>query len=57
MRNLINKLMKDESGQDMAEYAIALGIIALGTIAAFTTLGGDIAGALGVASAKLQAIK
>ena len=29
MRNLIKKLVKDESGQDVAEYAIALAIVAL----------------------------
>jgi len=28
--NLINKLVKDESGQDLAEYGIALAVIAVG---------------------------
>src|SRR4029450_2247476 len=28
MQNLIEKLMKDESGQDLAEYGIALAVIA-----------------------------
>lgn len=29
MMNLINKLVKDESGQDLAEYGIALGVISV----------------------------
>ena len=33
MRNLIEKLMKDESGQDIAEYAIALAIVAVAAAA------------------------
>ena len=38
MKNLIEKLIKDESGQDMAEYAIALGLIAVAAVTVFGTL-------------------
>ena len=38
MRNLIKKLVKDESGQDMAEYAIALAIVALAAVGIGTTM-------------------
>jgi len=29
MQNLIEKLVKDESGQDLAEYGIALAVVAV----------------------------
>jgi pilus assembly protein Flp/PilA len=50
MRNLIEKLIKDENGQDMAEYGIALAVIAVGAIAAFTALSGGVTTALGKAT-------
>ena len=34
MLNLINKLVKDESGQDLAEYGIALAVISVAAGAA-----------------------
>ena len=42
MFNLINKLVKDESGQDLAEYGIALGVIAVGVGVAVVALGGSV---------------
>ena len=42
MFNLINKLVKDESGQDLAEYGIALAVIALGAGAAAAVIAGDV---------------
>jgi Flp pilus assembly pilin Flp len=36
-----------QEGQTMAEYSIVLGVITLGVIALFITLGGQIAAALG----------
>jgi pilus assembly protein Flp/PilA len=54
MRNLIEKLMKDESGQDMAEYAIALAVVGVAVAAAFTTLSGNISTALGKANGILN---
>ena len=42
MRNLIEKLMKDESGQDLAEYALLISLIALVAVAAVTLLGNQI---------------
>jgi Flp pilus assembly pilin Flp len=40
--NLISKLMKDQSGQDLAEYGIALGVIAVGVGALVVALGGSV---------------
>jgi pilus assembly protein Flp/PilA len=34
--------MKDESGQDLIEYALVAGLIALGAVAAMTGLSGKI---------------
>ena len=42
MRNLIEKLIKDESGQDMAEYGIALAVIAAVAATAFTLIGTNV---------------
>ncbi len=38
MKNLINRLWKDESGQDLTEYALLLVLIALVAIASMRTL-------------------
>lgn len=43
MVELFNALMRDESGQDLAEYAILIGLIALAVIVAVQLLGGTIA--------------
>ena len=40
--NLIEKLIKDESGQDMAEYAIALAVIAATAVTAFKLIGTNV---------------
>ena len=42
MRNLIQKLVRDESGQDLAEYGIALAVIAIGAAAAAVVIAGDV---------------
>ena len=39
MVELFNALMQDESGQDLAEYAILIGLIALAVIVAVQLLG------------------
>lgn len=42
MREFFVALWKDESGQDLAEYALLLGLIALVVVAAVTAIGGSI---------------
>jgi Flp pilus assembly pilin Flp len=42
MFNLINKLVKDESGQDLAEYGIALAVIAVGAGAVAVVVAGNV---------------
>lgn len=40
--NFWNALRSDESGQDLAEYALLIALIAIVVIAAVTLLGGNI---------------
>lgn len=47
MTQLLAHIWKDNSGQDMAEYAIMLGVIAAVTVAAVTLLGTTIKGMFG----------
>jgi Flp pilus assembly pilin Flp len=42
MWNLIEKLVKDESGQDLAEYGIALGVITVAVGAAVVAFGAQL---------------
>jgi len=42
MMNLINKLVRDEKGQDLAEYGIALAVIAVGAGAVAVTVAGNV---------------
>ena len=45
LKNRFLALMDDESGQDLIEYALVAGLIALGAIAAMTGLSGKIGNA------------
>ena len=40
--SILNNLLRDESGQDLIEYALVAALIALAAIAAMGTLGKDI---------------
>ena len=42
MVQLFNSVLLDESGQDLAEYAILIGLIALAVIVAVRLLGGTV---------------
>jgi len=44
MKNLIVRFVHDDTGQDLIEYALLAGLIALASVAAITTLGGAIQG-------------
>jgi len=41
--NLLNKLLRDESGQGMVEYGLILALIAVVVIGVMTTMGEEIA--------------
>lgn len=42
MRTLMTDLLRDDSGQDLIEYALVAALIALGAVVAIGTLGNDI---------------
>jgi Flp pilus assembly pilin Flp len=42
MMNLIKKLVRDEKGQDLAEYGIALAVIAVGAGLVAVTIAGNV---------------
>jgi len=42
MKNLIKRFIRDEEGQDLIEYALLLGLIAIICIAAITAAGEDV---------------
>ncbi len=49
MKSIISKLsrfLRDEEGLELSEYAVAGALLVLGTLAAFTLLGGNITTAI-----------
>ena len=45
LKNVVSVLLKDESGQDLIEYALVAGLIGLGAVVAMTALSGKIGAA------------
>ena len=52
-KQLLNNLLKDESGQDLIEYALLAAIIALGSVAAMGVLATKISTAFSAIGTKL----
>jgi pilus assembly protein Flp/PilA len=52
--NLINRLIKEEAGQGLVEYALIVGLVALGCVLAVTAVGTDLGELWGRVSAKLD---
>jgi pilus assembly protein Flp/PilA len=42
MLNMVKRLMAEEEGQGMTEYALVLGVIAIGAIALITAFSGQV---------------
>jgi len=53
MKNLLTKMWKDESGQDLTEYALLLVLVALAAIASMRVLATAIANVYTTAAADL----
>ncbi len=53
IRNLVANLHRDESGQDLIEYALIAALIALGSIIGMDTVANEINSAFNVISKKL----
>ena len=43
MKHLVNRIVREEAGQDMVEYALVLGVIAIAGITAIIALGPKVA--------------
>jgi pilus assembly protein Flp/PilA len=56
MRDLFKRLMRDDSGQNLIEYALLAGLVALAAVAAITTVGTDIVGVYNNLSATLSSL-
>jgi pilus assembly protein Flp/PilA len=50
----LKSLLRDESGQDLIEYALVAACIALGAIAAMSTLASNISNAFSTVGSKLS---
>ncbi|WP_172145994.1 Flp family type IVb pilin [Pseudomonas tumuqii] len=46
IKTSVMKFVKDEDGLTIVEYAVAGGLVTLGAVFAFTTLGGTVCGAI-----------
>ena len=47
LKQLMNDLMVEESGQDLIEYALVAALVGLGAVAAMNSLAGSIGSAFG----------
>jgi Flp pilus assembly pilin Flp len=56
MRQFISQLHREESGQDMLEYALVLAAVLTAVVAGSTTLSGTITTALGTINTKIQTL-
>jgi pilus assembly protein Flp/PilA len=54
LKRVLTHLVRDESGQDLIEYALVAALIALGATAAMTTLAGSISTAFSSVGSKLN---
>ncbi len=54
LRRIFTNVMRDESGQDLIEYALVAALIALGATAAMTALAGSISTAFSSVGSKLN---
>ncbi|HEY7501276.1 MAG TPA: Flp family type IVb pilin [Vicinamibacterales bacterium] len=44
MKKLLDRLFRDDEGQDLIEYGLLVGVITLGAIVAITAIGPTVAG-------------
>lgn len=52
-REALKNLLRDDSGQDLIEYALVAGLVALGATAALGTLGNTISATMNSVGTKL----
>ena len=54
MKRLMQNLLRDESGQDLIEYALVAAVLALAAVAGMTSLASNISNAFGAVGSKLS---
>ena len=54
MLKILNRLQRDESGQDLIEYALIAALIALAAVASLKTVGTGVVGALNKVATQLN---
>jgi pilus assembly protein Flp/PilA len=55
MKRFITKLIKDDSGQDLVEYALLLSVVAVVGVAGLSTLASTVSGTFGTVNGKFTA--
>jgi pilus assembly protein Flp/PilA len=53
-REMLKKFLRDESGLELSEYAVAAALVALAVITAFTTLGTNIGAKINDLASKIN---
>ncbi|HWK31052.1 MAG TPA: hypothetical protein VNR20_03110 [Terriglobales bacterium] len=56
MKDLLRRIWIDDDGQDLAEYAILLGVILLLTVATVNAVGGDVSTIFSNAEKQLKGV-
>jgi Flp pilus assembly pilin Flp len=56
MKDILRKIWLDDEGQDLAEYAILLGVILVLTVAAVSAIGTDVGAIFGRADTQLKTV-
>ena len=54
MKQLLQNLLQDDSGQDLIEYALVAAVLALAAVAGMTTLASNISNAFSAVGSKLS---
>jgi pilus assembly protein Flp/PilA len=54
MKHVLRNLLREESGQDLIEYALVAAVLALTTVAGMTTLASNISNAFSAVGSKLS---
>jgi pilus assembly protein Flp/PilA len=54
MKQLLQNLLREDSGQDLIEYALVAAVLALAAVAGMTTLASNISNAFSAVGSKLS---
>lgn len=54
MKNLLRDLLRDDSGQDLIEYALVAAVLALAAVAGMTALASNLSNAFSAVGSKLS---